>query len=249
MRNCRPVFISVSRSPLLGLLGLGLGCPSPVMASGAEMEARDVAAVHGLLLILMEPFSAFPFLCFFLLPYGSWVLAAVAPLFRRISGQQACSDVFGVGVARHVCFLFLGFGSSMTVFGDGGMRLLSPCLCERKGFIDGILDGGVGGGWWWFRSFAAQAAAADPCSSPYLLRTAIDGCSSSKLHLGVGPGCQFLRLHQCLTSLEEVGGGVRFANGLPPACGNSSDEFGIACCNFQSYQGVVCKVGMYLANF
>jgi hypothetical protein len=38
-----------------------------------------------------------------------------------------------------------------------------------------------------------------------------DGCSSSKLRLGVGSGCQFLWLHQCLTSPEEVGGGVRFA--------------------------------------
>jgi hypothetical protein len=149
MQSCRPVYIPVSRSPLLGLLGLGLGCPTPVMANGAEMKARGLAAVHGLLLILVAPFSAFPFLCFFLLPYRSWLPAAVAPLFWRISGRQACSDVFGVGAARLVCFPYLGFGSSVAVSGNGGMRLLSPCFCERKGFIDGIptvVLGVAGGG-------------------------------------------------------------------------------------------------------
>jgi hypothetical protein len=38
-RSCRLAFFSVSSSCLLGLLGLGLGCSSPVVMSQAEMEA------------------------------------------------------------------------------------------------------------------------------------------------------------------------------------------------------------------
>jgi hypothetical protein len=249
MQSCRPVYIPVSRSPLLGLLGLGLGCPTPVMANGAEMKARGLAAVHGLLLILVAPFSAFPFLCFFLLPYRSWLPAAVAPLFRQISGRQACSDVFGVGAARLVCFPYLGFGSSVAVSGNGGMRLLSPCFCERKGFIDGIPNGGVGGGWWWFRLLAAQSTAVDPCSSPYLLRTVADGCSSSKLRLGVGPGCQFLRLHQCLTSLEEVGGGVQFAVTFRRRAGTPVMSLEVLAVISKVVRVLFVKWGMYCANF
>jgi hypothetical protein len=40
---------------------------------------------------------------------------------------------------------------------------------------------------------------------------AADRCSSPKVRLGVGSGRQFLRLHQCLASLVEVGDGGQIA--------------------------------------
>jgi hypothetical protein len=99
--------------------------------------------------------------------------------------------------------------------GRSGVVRSFPYFCEREGFYDGIPDGGVGNGWWVARSSALRPAAPDLYSTLTLHKMVADGCSSSKLRLGVVPGQRFVQLQQCIVSLVKIGIGVRFGLVLP----------------------------------
>jgi hypothetical protein len=211
--------------PPLGLLGLGFGCPSPVV--GAELEAgfaavrcavEGVAAVVALVLFLVVPVAAVSFLCCSVRLYWWWkrLLPPWLLLQREAVWLGGLSEVF------------------FSIF-------VSHSVCEVAPRTFCLLCFGGGGGL--FRSSVGLPTVADFLSSSFLHKRAADTRSSSKLRLGVGSRRQLLRHLQGLASLVKVGDEVGFASSFLWREGAPVGRFGVALCNSRFSQGASCKVG------
>jgi hypothetical protein len=130
-------------------------------------------------------------------------------------------------------------GSAGGVVGGAAAR----CFWLFYESVDGISYGDADK---FFRSLdVRQPTAADDFSFPVLLKMVPDACSTLTMRLSGVAGCEFLRHFQCLTPLVKDGGGCAGS----PAIFDDLEKvlvLGVALCNFQVFQGVLCKMmGMF----